>query len=105
MTVKQQLQAALALLGPNGENWTNSSRELRGDKTCVFFALLDVCGSHDKQWDSSLGWHHKADIVLRKQLPAECFGSVVNFNDNHTFLEVKALFERAIAAADKEQLE
>lgn len=87
-TVKEQLQAALKLFGPNGENWVPRCPETEAQHCAV--TACSVISAYDK----STLW-----TLLEKQLPNKNV-ALATFNDAHTFPEVKALFERAIAAAE-----
>lgn len=98
MTLKEQLRAALDLLGPNGEHWCQGqyARDAEGDEASPFSIFA-------RKW-CSIG------ALQRVGAPSNAYqyfnlpgGEVMwTFNDTpgRTFPEVKALFERAIAAAE-----
>ena len=105
MTVKEGLQAALAALGPNGENWSKGNEEgIVGEGyLCAMTATGKVAGV--RQYTPPALLFLAMRRALEAQLPPETKTSpdlnVVTFNDDAatTFADVKALFERAIEAA------
>lgn len=106
MTVKEGLQAALAALGPNGENWSKGNEEgIVGEGyLCAMTATGKVAGVRQYTPKSAILFLAMRR-ALEAQLPPEAKTSpdlnVVKFNDDAatTFADVKALFERAIEAA------
>lgn len=103
MTLKEQLRAALDLLGAKGEGWTKGAFARNREEKIVLIASVDACKwcaegavrkitPHYINAEKSLG-------ALSAGLP-KCYSGIDDFNDTHTFPEVKALFERAIAAAE-----
>lgn len=104
MTVKEGLQAALAALGPNGELWAKGapvSVHVDGiDGGIVpdgFLCAMTACGAVARATELFKGMRS----TLEAQVP-EPFKHVVPFNDatETTFADIKALFERAIAATE-----
>jgi hypothetical protein len=84
--VKQDLRAALALLGPNGENWCQLHLFTTDGRKCALGAIMEVRSITDKRID------HASNAL------AEAIGqpAIGDFNDTHTFPEVRAVFEKAI---------
>lgn len=92
----QKLKAALELLGPNGEHWTQKAfaRDVTGEQAnseskhatcwCLAGALSRVNLGYDR---------------IRRFLPTG-YDNLVTFNDmpERTFADVKAVFEKAIEA-------
>lgn len=102
--LSELLREALYELGTNGENWARgdaSTGVLPSGKTCILFACMDVTKRH-------LGLSIIPMVTaLKTQMLPPYVGvrsSVPYFNDakNNGFADVKALFERAISAAEAE---
>lgn len=116
MTVKEGLQAALDKLGPNGETWAKgrpiqeaSFDAVGGTVPDGFLCAMTACGEATGVvlglGLTNVDLFKSMRSVLEAQLPEKfvrSFGGVVPFNDapETTFADVKALFERAIAATE-----
>lgn len=98
--MKAELQRALDALGPNGEHWSKGG-PFGVEKECA----ISVCGlisGHRKEISPySHDLFGRMGGALDKQLNGR-YLSVIQFNDapSTTFADVKALFERAIAACE-----
>lgn len=83
------LRRALDVLGPNGEQWTTLKYETAFGQHCLVGAIRKVLGkSNDIYADLPNG-------PLWTPSPAE--RALTEFNDYHSFPEVRAIVERAIA--------
>lgn len=91
MTVKEGLQNALKLFGPDGENWLNSCPTGSDGKYCA----VTACSTADED-NRTVLWG-TFDHLLPNTKPCTL---LQHYNDSHTWPEVKALFEKAIAAAE-----
>jgi hypothetical protein len=87
MITKEILQGALALFGPNGENWVG--RFPRSGEECTVTAIARASGRAEGAADSS--WRAFSEIN-------NIDTSLGIWNDNSTWPEVKAAFEKAIDA-------
>lgn len=93
MDVKEIAQKVLERLGPNGENWTqgefardkDGQRVARYSKEAVCWCLIGAIPKQVQFPDYS----HFVDELVKKMN-----GQLIpNFNDTHTFPEVKAVLE------------
>lgn len=118
MTVKEGLQRALAAFGPNGEKWAKGNEPIKdltggfgvgmGCKVpSGFLCAMTSCGKvtgldHISFRDPAVQTFQDMRAALENALPQEFRKSVVRFNDTPetTFADIKALFERAIAAQE-----
>lgn len=87
MTLKEQLRAALDLLD-DGRNWGHTINDRNTGKLCIMQAVAFYPKANQTLRDA-------VGVILGRRL-------LCPFNDapERTFPEVKALFERAIAAAE-----
>jgi hypothetical protein len=116
MTVKEGLQAALAAFGPNGEGWgkgpeVGSCFSPEGTKVCALTAAGAVSrGGKSVQTPESNDLFVKMKKLLHAHLPSG-HTQVIDFNDDTqvidfndapetTFEDIRALYNRAIEAAD-----
>jgi hypothetical protein len=99
MALKEQLQAALDLFGPNGEHWskgyyahTVAGEEVEYDnnKACKWCCAGALLRAHVP----NRGW-----ILLEKHLKKHCSLAVFNDDPHTKFAGVKALFKKAIKEA------
>lgn len=98
MTVKEGLQVALAAFGPNGENWAKGGEGsvVPTGKVCAATAAGNAALTTDVEL------FFKMRRFLYAALP-EGYAALVRFNDAPatTFEDIRALYNRAIEAANE----
>jgi hypothetical protein len=85
MTIKETLQKALEMLGPNGENWQNHQPDI--EKFCALTAI-NKAGRNGNQEEAR---QHFLSVIGSNQIGT--------WNDKQTWPQVKAAFEAAIMEA------
>jgi len=99
MKISVYLKKALALLGPNGENWIKGSYYFEGEY-CMVGALRAVTifwGTQEKM----------RDYLKRVIDSPSYFGNhmtVYNDAPERTFQEIKEVFQKAILLAEADEL-
>lgn len=99
MKVSEKLKHALEIFGPNGETWSRgvTVEEFHTVVPAGKYCALTACSAVEPNFllrNSMLS-------RLARQVPGP-YGNIIEFNDEHEFADVKALFERAIASAEAE---
>jgi hypothetical protein len=89
------LKNALTNLGPNGEQWIQGRFRLSGYKKC------DAVGAVINAMDGGNFWAGRHAFTLLERAMGML---AVDYNDSHTFEELKATFQKAAAAAEAEEL-
>ena len=92
MTTSELLRAARALID-KPQKWCKRYDFLHG-RHCARGALLEVTDGLDR----SGFLLHRTVSLLERATPGD---RLMNYNDRHTHAEVMALFDRAIALAEK----
>lgn len=95
--MKKQLQAALDLFGENGEYWTKGAYMTSTGKYCATGACVQINRYNAALNSLSFGGNLRTFIQKTNNIV-----NLTEYNDRHetTFADIKALFERAIAAAE-----
>lgn len=94
MPVATDLQAALALFGPNGEKWVPVDPDQERGTNCALSAIINACCDHHHAAGET--YNSRKNAAIAALYRAAGHRHFPKWNDNHTWPEVKAIFEKAI---------